>query len=328
MSEKENIREIIVIGRGAESNFVANDGSVSRQHAQIIDYGTYYTVVDLGSTNGTFVNGRRVTSETTLHAGDVLKVGNVVVPWEQLVQPPQKQKKAKVLLAILIPVIAFLLVGGGVTAYLIYRYGQNSTQKAEKEKQEYIEDYTRKINENKDLDNELNQEKNAKKALEQQKKDLDAARKQAEKDKEEANKEAEKARKDAEKARKEAEKAQQDAEKARKEAENTKKESNTKVVEVKKEAEEKAQKKEEDKKAELDKQEAQKNLELKNQYETVKTAINNLSQTKAKYVCSDLKMDLPLTANYINELLKLASNAYNSKDKAKLDEIETAIKRN
>ena len=134
MSEKENIREIILIGRGSESNFVVDDNSVSRQHAQIVDYGTYYTVVDLGSINGTFVNGRRVASETTLHAGDELKVGNVAVPWEQLVQPPQKQKKAKVLLAILIPVIAVLMIGGGAAIYFVYGRGRANTEEVNKEK--------------------------------------------------------------------------------------------------------------------------------------------------------------------------------------------------
>ena len=148
MSEKENIREIILIGRGAESNFIANDPSVSRQHAQIIDYGTYYTVVDLGSSNGTFVSGRKVASETTLHAGDELRVGNVVVPWEQLVQPPQKSKKTKILLAILIPVIALLLIGGGAAAYFIWWHGKDINEELNQKKQEAVKELAQQINEN------------------------------------------------------------------------------------------------------------------------------------------------------------------------------------
>ena len=328
MSEKENIREIIVIGRGAESNFVANDGSVSRQHAQIIDYGTYYTVVDLGSTNGTFVNGRRVASETTLHSGDELKVGNVVVPWEQLVQPPQKQKKAKVLLAILIPVIAMLLIGGVVGAYFIWWHGKDVSKLANENRKKTVE-LSQQKTENEEKAKRLEEEQNAKKALEEQKNALDAEKKKAEKDREEANREAEKAKKDAEKARKDAENARKDADNARKEAENAKAEVNTKTIKIEKE-EEAQKKQEEDKKKELelDKQEAQKNQELKNQYETIKTAINKLSDKKAKDVCYDLNMNLPLTANYKNELLKKAASAYNDKDKAKLDEIDKAIKRN
>lgn len=328
MSEKENIREIIVIGRGAESNFVANDGSVSRQHAQIIDYGTYYTVVDLGSTNGTFVNGRRVSSETTLHAGDVLKVGNVVVPWEQLVQPPQKQKKAKVLLAILIPVIAVLLLGGALGAYFIWWHGKDVSKELADENRKKAVELSQQKTENEEKAKQLEEEQNAKKDLERQKNALDAEKKKAEKDREEANREAELAKKEAEKAKKEAEKAKKDAEKARKEAENAKTEVNTKTKKIEKEAEEKAQKKEEEKKKKIDTEEAQQNQELKNQYEKLKTSINNLSETKAKDVCYDLGMNLPLNAKYKNELLTEASKAYNNKDKARLEAIEKAIKRN
>lgn len=325
MSEKENIREIILIGREVDSNFVANDPSVSRQHAQIIDYGTYYTVVDLGSTNGTYVNGKKVASETTLHSGDKLQVGNVVVPWEQLVQPPQKSKKAKVLLAILIPVIALLLIGGVVGAYFIWWHGKGINNELEKENRKKTTELSQQMTENKQKTEQFNKEKSE---LEQQKKDLDAAKKQAEKDKEVANREAEKAKKDAENAKKEAEKAKKEAEKAKKEAENAKTEVNTKTKEVKKEVEKEAKKKEEEKKKKIDTEEAQQNQELKNQYEKLKTSINNLSETKAKDVCYDLGMNLPLNAKFKNELLTEASKAYTNKDKARLEAIEKAIKKN
>lgn len=327
MSEKENIREIIVIGRGAESNFVANDGSVSRQHAQIVDYGTYYTVVDLGSTNGTFVNGRKVSSETTLHSGDELKVGNVVVPWEQLVQPPQKQKKAKVLLAILIPVIAVLLIGGALGAYFIWWHGKDVNNELARENTRRAEELSQQMTENKEKARRLEEEQNAKKALEQQKNDLDAAKKQAEKDKEEANKEAERAKRDADNAKKEAEKAKKEAEKAKKEAENAQAKADTKTKTIEKAAEE-AKKKDEEKKKEIDTKKTQESQELKTQYEKLKTSINKLSEAKAKDVCYDLGMNLPMTAKYKNELLTEASKAYTNKDKERLENIEKAIKKN
>ena len=54
----------IVIGRSRECDLRIADGNASRRHAEIVQEGTDYVVVDLGSTNGTELNGRRVTRET------------------------------------------------------------------------------------------------------------------------------------------------------------------------------------------------------------------------------------------------------------------------
>jgi pSer/pThr/pTyr-binding forkhead associated (FHA) protein len=63
---------------GAEdSNDVclADDGTVSRLHAVVENYGAGWAVRDLGSRNGTFINGRRVLGEQALHPGDELRIG-------------------------------------------------------------------------------------------------------------------------------------------------------------------------------------------------------------------------------------------------------------
>ena len=59
----------------SESDIALNDPSVSRTHAIIETEGGAPTVRDLGSTNGTFVNGRRVESEA-LRDGDEVRFGN------------------------------------------------------------------------------------------------------------------------------------------------------------------------------------------------------------------------------------------------------------
>jgi hypothetical protein len=51
---------VAVIGRGAEADVVVDDPGVSRRHAEIHTGGGRVRVVDLGSTNGTFVDGERV----------------------------------------------------------------------------------------------------------------------------------------------------------------------------------------------------------------------------------------------------------------------------
>ncbi len=62
------------IGRGAESSLCIPSSVVSRSHAELIRVGANYLLRDLGSTNGSFVNGARVT-EQMLNDGDTLRFG-------------------------------------------------------------------------------------------------------------------------------------------------------------------------------------------------------------------------------------------------------------
>ena len=63
-----------VIGRGAEADLRLADTGVSRAHAEVRLDGTDVRLTDLGSTNGTLVNGRRITT-TVLSDGDRIEVG-------------------------------------------------------------------------------------------------------------------------------------------------------------------------------------------------------------------------------------------------------------
>jgi adenylate cyclase len=64
------------VGRSDDNNFVLGDRWISRNHAmlQCMDTGDYY-LIDLGSRNGTFINGRRVSVPVTLHNGDAITFG-------------------------------------------------------------------------------------------------------------------------------------------------------------------------------------------------------------------------------------------------------------
>ncbi|HEU0179690.1 MAG TPA: FHA domain-containing protein [Blastocatellia bacterium] len=63
------------IGRGAENSLCVPATVVSRSHAELIRVGANYLLRDLGSTNGSFVNGDRVT-ERMLNDGDTLRFGS------------------------------------------------------------------------------------------------------------------------------------------------------------------------------------------------------------------------------------------------------------
>ncbi len=72
-------KPVVTIGREAGSDIVLEDPQVSRHHARLTLQGDSYFVEDLGSTNGSFVNGRRVMSPTPLNPGDKLGLGDTVV---------------------------------------------------------------------------------------------------------------------------------------------------------------------------------------------------------------------------------------------------------
>jgi hypothetical protein len=72
---------IITIGRHPDSNLVLADPNVSRNHAEIRPQGDRYALVDLGSTNGSRVNGVRV-NDQILNDGDELMFGNTRMRFE------------------------------------------------------------------------------------------------------------------------------------------------------------------------------------------------------------------------------------------------------
>ncbi|MCA9919236.1 MAG: FHA domain-containing protein [Anaerolineales bacterium] len=66
------------IGRSANNGIVINDAEISRRHAQITPQAGSFVLEDLGSTNGTFVNGIRLNQPTTLAHGDTVEFGDTV----------------------------------------------------------------------------------------------------------------------------------------------------------------------------------------------------------------------------------------------------------
>jgi hypothetical protein len=73
--------EVALIGRGSEAAVKLEDTSVSRRHAEVRSTPEGFVVVDLGSTNGTRVNGVGVT-ERVLKDGDTLAVGDSQLRFE------------------------------------------------------------------------------------------------------------------------------------------------------------------------------------------------------------------------------------------------------
>jgi hypothetical protein len=75
-------RPVTRIGRGAEADLRIDDPGISREHAELRRSGGDVTIVDLGSTNGIVVNGRRVDQER-LRDGAEVRLGSTTLTFHQ-----------------------------------------------------------------------------------------------------------------------------------------------------------------------------------------------------------------------------------------------------
>jgi pSer/pThr/pTyr-binding forkhead associated (FHA) protein len=87
----------LLIGRHADgAGRLADDEEISRSHARIsLDRSGFCAIEDLGSTNGTFVNGLRIAGPQTLSVGDTIEVGGTTLVIRELPIPaPARALKA------------------------------------------------------------------------------------------------------------------------------------------------------------------------------------------------------------------------------------------
>lgn len=81
--------KVITIGRHPDNDVSVNDPCASRHHFQIIRHDDgHFTLADFGSTNGTFINGQKISGEVDLFMNDVVRIGNTTVPWRQYFEEP------------------------------------------------------------------------------------------------------------------------------------------------------------------------------------------------------------------------------------------------
>ncbi len=74
ISELLNQKPSVLIGRSKDADFIINDFSVSRRHAKITRENGRFFIEDLGSKNGTFVNGKRIKGKVLLRSNDEIRI--------------------------------------------------------------------------------------------------------------------------------------------------------------------------------------------------------------------------------------------------------------
>jgi pSer/pThr/pTyr-binding forkhead associated (FHA) protein len=91
------VDELVIGRRTAGAGRLADDREISRSHARIaLDANGLCTIEDLGSTNGTFINGLRISAAQTLSVGDTIKLGASTLVVRDLpeAEPPEASGEA------------------------------------------------------------------------------------------------------------------------------------------------------------------------------------------------------------------------------------------
>ena len=287
--------KVITIGRSKDhNNIVIEDPAVSKSHLQIIkdDNGDYY-VIDLDSTNGTYVNGNRITGKVQLHKGDTIVIGYTTLSWETYFgsddsdedgkEPGTSNKKLYIVIfSILICVFI------GVIAIITYNNKKNEQYREasfDKVTKTYIEE-TKEANKAKDVaKEEANRAKEQESAAKEEARVAEEAKQKAE---EQAKREVNAANIKAEEAKEAAEKAQEEviaanqkvadakeaAAKAKADAEKEVFEANKKVADAQNAANEA-------------KAEAEESEQLTEEFYEL---LSSLNSAKIKSVCEDMEL--------------------------------------
>lgn len=76
------LKDTVSIGRADSNTIALKDAKISRQHSQIQQHGDKYVLVDLNSSNGTYVNGQRI-EEYVLQNNDEIQIGDYILQFQE-----------------------------------------------------------------------------------------------------------------------------------------------------------------------------------------------------------------------------------------------------
>jgi len=73
----------MTLGRSRSNGIPISDHFASHMHARVFPHGQFFFIEDLGSTNGTFVNGRRIEGQAQLKPHDEIRIGETILRYEE-----------------------------------------------------------------------------------------------------------------------------------------------------------------------------------------------------------------------------------------------------
>jgi pSer/pThr/pTyr-binding forkhead associated (FHA) protein len=88
------LEETCTVGRTAANTIALRDSSVSAKHARIVRTAEGFTIEDLGSRNGTFVNSEKLTEKRLLVEGDLVRLGKIILTFN-LASDVKKQQSTE-----------------------------------------------------------------------------------------------------------------------------------------------------------------------------------------------------------------------------------------
>ena len=78
-----DLSEGALLGRGDQADIVLEDSFASSRHARLVPHGDVIVLEDLGSTNGTYLNGEPLRGPQPLHPGDRIRIGDSEFTFER-----------------------------------------------------------------------------------------------------------------------------------------------------------------------------------------------------------------------------------------------------
>lgn len=123
------------VGRGQENDVIVPDDQISRKHANFFDAQGIAFVRDEGSTNGVYVNGKRINSAAPLRPGDRIQIGNTVLRIRASVLGELKPNSASphsvsnggLIIGLVAVFFVFAILGVGLIVYFIASFSATPT---------------------------------------------------------------------------------------------------------------------------------------------------------------------------------------------------------